>query len=170
MACGLQVCTCGAIAIIPAHASIHLGLKLSPCGCVSCISSCFSGASHPCFPAVIDHFALPCRAFPPAFSRERRKQKYSNLQETVDELSGRLGQLNTLEAANSELQQRNTQLEVVVKEQNCQLQAQKEAITRQAQQLQTQVGLLAADLGLLAARITHSMLAAPCGRGLFLGT
>lgn len=73
--------------------------------------------------------------------RERRKQKYSTLQETVDELSTRLGQLNTLEAANSELQQRNQQLEVVVKEQNSQLQAQKDTITRQAQQLQTQVGV-----------------------------
>lgn len=77
-----------------------------------------------------------------AACRERRKQKYSNLQETVDELSTRLCQLNTLEAANSELQQRNGQLEVVVKEQNAQLQVQKDTITRQAQQLQTQVGLV----------------------------
>jgi len=75
-----------------------------------------------------------------AACRERRKQKYSTLQGTVEELSTRLGQLNTLEAANSELQQRNTQLEVVVKEQNVQLQMQKDAITRQAQQLHTQVG------------------------------
>lgn len=74
--------------------------------------------------------------------RERRKQKYSSLQGTVEELSGRLSQLNTLEVANNELQQRNTQLEVVVKEQTSQLQAQRETITRQAQQLQTQVCVL----------------------------
>lgn len=74
-----------------------------------------------------------------AACRERRKQKYSSLQDTVEELSGRLGQLSTLEAANNELQQRNTQLEVVVKDQNTQLQVQKETITRQAQQLQSQV-------------------------------
>jgi hypothetical protein len=59
----------------------------------------------------------------------------------VEELSGQLGQLSTLEAANSELQQRNTQLEVVVKDQTAQLQVQKDTITRQAQQLQTQVSL-----------------------------
>lgn len=74
--------------------------------------------------------------------RERRKQKYSTLQDTVEELSTRLGQLSTLEAANSELHQRNNQLEVVVKDQNTQLMAQKDTITRQAQQLQTQVGVV----------------------------
>jgi regulator of replication initiation timing len=75
----------------------------------------------------------------PAVPRERRKAKYSTLQDTVEELSGRLGQLSTLEAANNDLSTRNTQLELVVKEQNTQLQAQKDTITRQAQQLQTQV-------------------------------
>jgi uncharacterized protein (DUF342 family) len=84
-----------------------------------------------------------------AAHRERRKQKYSNLQETVDELSTRLSQLNTLETANSELQQRNGQLEVVVKEQNAQLQVQKDTITRQAQHLQTQVGLVGTPIGRL---------------------
>lgn len=86
---------------------------------------------------------LIATAYPAAIAaacRERRKQKYSTLQGTVEELSNRLGQLSTLEAANSELQQRNTQLEVVVKEQNAQLQMQKDTITRQAQQLHTQVG------------------------------
>lgn len=53
-----------------------------------------------------------------------------------------MGKLSTLEAANNELQQRNTHLEVMVKDQTAQLQAQKDTITRQAQQLQTQVGFL----------------------------
>lgn len=83
----------------------------------------------------------------PAVPRERRKAKYSTLQDTVEELSGRLGQLSTLEAANNELSTRNTQLELVVKEQNTQLQAQKDTITRQAQQLQTQVCAQCMNIG-----------------------
>eukprot|EP00775_Hariotina_reticulata_P003179 gene3179-3457_t len=75
--------------------------------------------------------------------RERKKQKYSNLQGTVDELSMRLHQLNTLEAANSELVQRNHQLETVVKEQQSQLQNQRDTIAKHAQQLSTQAHQLA---------------------------
>lgn len=50
----------------------------------------------------------------------------------------RISQLNTLEAANSELQQRNIQLEGVVKDQTTQLKHQQDTIAKQAQQLQTQ--------------------------------
>ncbi|KAF6263428.1 hypothetical protein COO60DRAFT_1698844 [Scenedesmus sp. NREL 46B-D3] len=75
--------------------------------------------------------------------RERKKQKYCNLQGTVDELSVRLSQLNTLEAANSELHSRNGQLEGVVKQQQVQLQQQQDTISKQAQQLQTQAQQLA---------------------------
>lgn len=70
--------------------------------------------------------------------RERKKQKYSVLQGTVDELSLRISQLTTLEAAHSELQQRNVQLEVVVKDQTVQLRNQQDTIAKQATQLQTQ--------------------------------
>jgi chromosome segregation ATPase len=78
-----------------------------------------------------------------ACCRERKKQKYCNLQGTVDELSLRLSQVNTLEVANTELTQRNHQLEAVVKEQQHQLQNQQETIAKQAQQLSTQAQQLA---------------------------
>jgi DNA repair exonuclease SbcCD ATPase subunit len=87
--------------------------------------------------------------------RERKKQKYCNLQGTVDELSVRLSQLNTLEAANSELQQRNGQLEGVVKQQQVQLQQQQETISKQAQQLQTQAQQLAHQAQQLQSQVLH---------------
>ena len=110
------------------------------------------------FPCTCHRLLSPAAAAGAA-CRERRKQKYSSLQDTVDELSGRLGQLSTLEAANNELQQRNTQLEVVVKDQNTQLQVQKETITRQAQQLQSQVrkdGERQAHAGHMHGRVSNS--------------
>uniref|UniRef100_A0A383VKC7 BZIP domain-containing protein n=1 Tax=Tetradesmus obliquus TaxID=3088 RepID=A0A383VKC7_TETOB len=87
--------------------------------------------------------------------RERKKQKYCNLQGTVDELSVRLSQLNTLEAANSELAQRNGQLEGVVKQQQVQLQQQQDTISKQAQQLQTQAQQLAHQAQQLQSQVLH---------------
>ncbi|KAF8066407.1 hypothetical protein HT031_002731 [Scenedesmus sp. PABB004] len=74
--------------------------------------------------------------------RERKKQKYSSLQGTVEELSTRLGQLNTLEAANGELAQRNGQLQGVVAEQQARLAAQQQTIGQQAAQLESQAAQL----------------------------
>jgi uncharacterized phage infection (PIP) family protein YhgE len=91
----------------------------------------------------------------PNCCRERKKQKYCNLQGTVDELSVRLSQLNTLEAANSELQQRNGQLEGVVKQQQVQLQQQQDTISKQAQQLQTQAQQLAHQAQQLQSQVLH---------------
>jgi hypothetical protein len=67
----------------------------------------------------------------------------------------RLSQLNTLEAANSELQQRNGQLEGVVKQQQVQLQQQQETISKQAQQLQTQAQQLAHQAQQLQSQVLH---------------
>eukprot|EP00878_Enallax_costatus_P001314 GHUV01001460.1.p1 GENE.GHUV01001460.1~~GHUV01001460.1.p1 ORF type:complete len:379 (+),score=156.33 GHUV01001460.1:524-1660(+) len=87
--------------------------------------------------------------------RERKKQKYSVLQGTVDELSVRISQLNTLEAANSELQQRNVQLEIVVKDQTGQLRSQQDTIAKQAQQLQTQAVQLQQQAQQLQQQVQH---------------
>lgn len=87
--------------------------------------------------------------------RERKKQKYSVLQGTVDELSVRISQLNTLEAANSELQQRNIQLEIVVKDQSAQLRSQQDTIAKQAHQLQTQAVQLQHQAQQLQQQVQH---------------
>lgn len=71
----------------------------------------------------------------------------------MDDLSVRLNQLSTLEAANCELTQRNGHLQVVVKEQQGQLQVQKDTITRQAQQLQTQAVQLSHQAKQLQAQV-----------------
>jgi chromosome segregation ATPase len=102
------------------------------------------------------HCNLPsCSAAVFACCRERKKQKYCNLQGTVDELSVRLSQLSTLEAANSELQQRNGQLEGVVKQQQVQLQQQQDTISKQAQQLQSQAQQLAHQAQQLQSQVLH---------------
>lgn len=112
-----------------------------------------------CSAAVLDsETLLRTLVLPPLFvppCRERKKQKYCNLQGTVDELSVRLSQLSTLEAANSELQHRNGQLETVVKQQQEQLQQQQETISKQAQQLQTQAQQLHHQAQQLQQQVQH---------------
>lgn len=106
----------------------------------------FCSAAH-CIALTVIFVCLPCR--------ERKKQKYSNLQGTVDELSLRISQLTTLEAANSELQQRNIQLETVVKDQSIQLRSQQDTIAKQAQQLQTQAVQLQHQAQQLQQQVQH---------------
>jgi hypothetical protein len=122
----LAVCPCARVRLAAAAATM-LAPGLQP--------RCHTASFAACLPTT-DHHT----------NRERRKSKFSTLQETVEDLSSRLSTLSTLEAANSELAGRNVQLEGVVK-------AQRETISRQAQQLQTQAGQLSHQARQLQAQV-----------------
>jgi hypothetical protein len=93
-----------------------------------------------------DHLPVCTHAWPPSgnLRRERKKQKYSNLQGTVEELSEQLHQLALLREAHSAVSSERDQLAAVVGQQRDQLTQQAGVIAVQQQQMGAQAAQLAA--------------------------